>query len=171
MSLPPLTTEDHVCEPCGMRFADLSIEGAAELVAATPARTREAVEALDPARWHGRPAPDVWSVAEYVCHLRDVAMTFTIRLHRVRTEDRPALEPMFNDLRARRFRYDDHDVAEVLDELDTVTPGLLREVARYGDADWDRVCTRLPHEQRTARWLLRQAAHEGVHHVADIAPM
>jgi len=169
VSLPPLAAEDHVCEACAMRYADLSIDGACSLVAAVPDRTREAVVALDPAQWHGRPTESVWSVAEYVCHLRDVAMAFTIRLHRARTEDRPALEPVYNDLRVRRFRYDHHDVPAVLDELDLVTPGLLDEVARYGADDWDRTVTRLPHEERTARWLLRQAAHEGVHHVADIA--
>jgi hypothetical protein len=75
---------------------------------------------------------------------------------------------MFNDLRARRFGYDRHDVAAVLAELDLLVPGLLDEAARFTDADWDRVGTRLPHEERTARWLLRQAAHEGVHHVQDI---
>ncbi|MEJ2888025.1 DinB family protein [Actinomycetospora aeridis] len=166
--LPPLAAEDHVCDPCGMRFADLTVEQAGELVAAVPARARAAVAALEPARRHGRPSEGVWSAAEYVCHLRDVAMAFTIRLHRVRTEDRPALEPVFNDLRARRFRYDDHDVDAVLDQLGIVTPGLLVEAARFSEADWDRTCTRLPHEERTARWLLRQAAHEGVHHVADI---
>ncbi|GAA4915213.1 DinB family protein [Actinomycetospora succinea] len=165
MTLPPLAAEDHEC--CGLRYAELSVAEACEILAAVPARARAAVAAVE--HRHGRPADGVWSVAEYVCHLRDVAMTFTIRLHRARTEDRPALEPMFNDLRARRFRYDDHDVDAVLDQLDVVTPGLLDEVARFGDADWDRTVTRLPHEERTARWLLRQAAHEGVHHVRDIA--
>lgn len=166
MSLPPLADEDHEC--CGLRYASLSVPEAAALVAAVPARTRAAVADVPPDRRHGRPAEGVWSVTEYVCHLRDVAMTFTIRLHRARTEDRPALEPMYNDLRPRRFRYDEHDLDAVLDQLDLVTPGLLDEVARFGDADWDRTVTRLPHEERTARWLLRQAAHEGVHHVRDV---
>jgi hypothetical protein len=169
--LPPLAAEDHVCASCAMAFLDLSVGDAREIAAAVPARTRAAVLAVDPARWHGRPREDVWSVAEYVCHLRDVAIAFTIRLHRTRTEDRPALEPVYNDLRARRFRYDRHDVEAVLDELDLVTPGLLDEVARYSPTDWDRVATRLPDEERTGRWLLRQAAHEGVHHVADIVAL
>ncbi|GAA4864640.1 DinB family protein [Actinomycetospora straminea] len=167
-ALPPLASEDHACAPCGMRYADVSIDEACAHVAAVPAALREAVHELEPSLRHGRPTDDVWSVAEYVCHLRDVAVAFTIRLHRARTEDRPALEPVYNDLRARRFRYDRHDVPAVLAELEIVTPGLLDEVARFRDGDWDRTVTRLPHEERTARWLLRQAAHEGVHHVADV---
>jgi len=110
----------------------------------------------------------VWSVAEYLCHRRDVYVTFTIRLHRVRAEQQPALEPMFNDLRARRFRYIDCDIDATLDELAAATAGFRDEVARMGEGDWDRVATRLPAEQRTARWLVRQAMHEGVHHLADI---
>jgi hypothetical protein len=41
-------------------------------------------------------------------------------------------------------------------------------VARMPADGWDRTCTRLPHEQRTARWLVRQALHEGVHHLLDV---
>ncbi|MDA3664686.1 hypothetical protein PFJ02_22105 [Mycobacterium xenopi] len=50
---------------------------------------------------------------EYVCHLRDVYLTYTIRLHRARTEERPTLEPTLNDLRARRFRYNDRDLTAI----------------------------------------------------------
>lgn len=100
--------------------------------------------------------------------MRDVYASYTIRLHRTRTEDRPALEPMLNDLRARRFRYNERDVVPILDELDATAAGFCEEIARTGPQDWDRVATRLPGEQRSARWLVRQAMHEGLHHLADI---
>lgn len=114
-----------------------------------------------------RPDADTWSVIEYLCHIRDVYATFTIRLYRTRSELRPALEPMLNDLRAKRFRYQELDAAAVLIELRLNVAGFLDEVART--SDWDRVATRLPTEVRTARWLVRQAAHEGIHHLRDIA--
>src|SRR5205807_10334382 len=117
---------------------------------------------------HQRPGLRILSVTEYVCHLRDIYVTYTIRLHRTRTEDRPALEPMLNDLRARRFRYNERDVAAILDELAANAVGLCEEIASARPHDWDRVATRLPGEQRSARWLVRQALHEGVHHLADI---
>ncbi|MEO9199860.1 MAG: DinB family protein [Antricoccus sp.] len=115
-----------------------------------------------------RPASERWSVIEYVCHLRDVYATYTIRLHRARTEDRPVLEPMLNDLRARRFRYNERDVDAVLDELEAAAAGFCDEVARNRPDQWDRLVSRLPGEDRTARWLVRQAMHEGQHHLADI---
>ena len=73
---------------------------------------------------------------------------------------------MYNDLRAIRFRYAERDAAAVLDELDAGVAGCCDEIARV--TDWDRTMTRLPGEQRTARWLARAAVHEGVHHLRDL---
>ena len=167
-SLPPLAAEDHICDSCSVVYPDTQINDAVAVIAGLPGAVQEAVGAIPPALRRLRPAPDVWSVAEYLCHLRDVYVSFTIRLYRVRTEQRPALEPMFNDLRARRFRYNDCDIEATLDELAAAAAGFRDEVARTGKDDWDRLATRLPGEQRTARWLVRQAMHEGVHHLADI---
>jgi hypothetical protein len=108
-------------------------------------------------------------VLEYLCHLRDVYAVYTIRLYRTRTEDRPSLEPMLNDLRVVRFRYNDRDVAPMLAELGDNARGLIDEAAKFSDEEWDRLATRLPGEERGARWILRQAMHEGTHHVRDIA--
>lgn len=40
------------------------------------------------------------------------------------------LEPMLNDLRARRFRYNERDAGAVLDELTVVVGGFCEKVAR-----------------------------------------
>jgi len=166
--LPPLAAEDHACDECALVYAETRIDEAVGAIKDLPGAVREVVYAIPPTMHRMRPSPGVWSVAEYVCHLRDVYVSFTIRLHRVRTEHQPAWEPMFNDLRARRFRYNDCDLAATLEELAAAAAGFCEEVACTGEHDWDRVGTRRPGEQRTARWLVRQAMHEGVHHLADI---
>jgi hypothetical protein len=166
--LPPLAAEDHRCAVCELSYPDITVERAVASIRGIPAAAREAALAVPPEKRQERPEPGTWSVAEYACHLRDVFVTYTIRLHRARTEDRPQLEPMLNDLRARRFRYNERDVSPVLDELALASAGFCEEAARTGDADWRRVVTRLPGEQRSALWLVRQTMHEGVHHVRDI---
>jgi hypothetical protein len=166
--LPPLAAEDHVCEACSVAYSAIGIAEAVGVIAGLPGAVREAIGAIPPEKRRMRPGPGVWSIAEYLCHLRDVYVSFTIRLYRVRTEHEPALEPMFNDLRARRFRYNDCDIEATLDELAAAAAGVCEEVARAGEHDWERVATRLPGERRTARWFVRQAMHEGVHHLADI---
>ncbi|MGZ4564421.1 MAG: DinB family protein [Mycobacterium sp.] len=167
-SLPPLAAEDHVCAVCGLSYPDTRLDDAVGVIAGLPDAVRDVLSAISPEALRVRPGPEVWSVAEYLCHLRDVYVSFTIRLYRVRTEQQPAFEPMFNDLRARRFRYNDCDIDATLDELAAAAAGFRDEVARTGDHGWGRTATRLPGERRTARWLVRQAMHEGVHHLGDI---
>jgi DinB superfamily len=166
--LPPLAAEDHVCDVCAMAYAETGIDDAVGVIAGIPGAVREAVYAVPAELRRVRPGPGVWSINEYVCHLRDVYVTFTIRLHRVRKEHRPAWEPMFNDLRARRFGYNDCNLGATLDEMAAATAGFRDEIGRTAEPEWDRVGTRLPGEERTARWLVRQAVHEGVHHLGDI---
>jgi hypothetical protein len=165
-ALPPLPGERHVCGTCRFGYADTDAAGARGIVGAVPGRTRAAALAARDPRL--RPRPGTWSVLEYVCHLRDVYVSSTIRVYRVRTEDRPQLEPMLNDLRARRFRYNERDLAPVLAELADTAAGFLDEVDRVRPRGWGRTATRLPGEERTALWLVRHAAHEGLHHVSDI---
>ncbi|WP_138732456.1 DinB family protein [Modestobacter excelsi] len=167
-AVPPLPAEDHVCPACGLDFADLPVDVAAAIVRAVPGRARALLAGRPDDALRRRPDPDTWSAAEYLCHLRDVYVTSTIRLHRARTEELPVLEPMLNDLRARRFRYADCDVPAVLGELAAAVDGVADEVRRVTREGWERRVTRLPGEERTVRWLLRNAAHEGRHHLADI---
>ncbi|MDT7576966.1 MAG: hypothetical protein QOH17_3299 [Pseudonocardiales bacterium] len=166
-ALPPLTEEDHVCPICGFSYPDLGVDDVEAPVRRDTAKLRDLVAALAPGV-AARRVPEVagWSIAEYVCHLRDVYMVHTIRLYRARREDRPALEPMYNDLRAERFAYRQTDPAAVVAELATALEGFLVEVGKT--VDWDRVVTRLG-EPRTARWLARNVAHESRHHLRDVA--
>ncbi|MBV8182160.1 MAG: DinB family protein [Mycobacterium sp.] len=166
--LPPLAAEDHSCDVCALVYSEITIDDAVNVITGLPGAVRDAVSAIPPEACRVRPSRQVWSVAEYLCHLRDVYITNTIRLHRTCTEDRPALEPMFNDLRARRFRYNDCDLKATVDELAAAAAGFCEQVARTEEREWDRIATRLPGEDRTARWLVRQAMHEGVHHLGDI---
>lgn len=166
--LPPLAAEDHTCDVCALVYPEISVGHAVGVIVGVPDVVREAVCAIPEGARRIRPGPHVWSVTEYVCHLRDVYVTYTIRLHRTRTENRPVLEPMLDDLRVRRFRYNDCELKATLDELAAAAAGFCDEVARTSEQDWDRAATRLPGEQRTARWLVRQAMHEGIHHLGDI---
>src|SRR5881227_805547 len=115
--LPPLAGETHVCEDCGLAYADVTLADAVAEIRAVPDAARAASAAVPEGARRLRPSSDVWSVTEYACHLRDVYVAFTIRLRRIRTEDEPVVDPMFGDLRAVRFRYADADADAVLDEL------------------------------------------------------
>src|SRR4051812_32730888 len=167
--LPPLAAEDHVCDSCSLAYTDLTLADAVAEIRELPDAVRAAVAAVPTDRRRLRPGSGIWSVTEYVCHVRDVFVGYTIRLRRARTEDEPVVDPMFGDLRALRFRYADADVQAVLDELARAGAGFRDEVADTRPDEWGRTIRRLPGEVRTATWLVRQAAHEGRHHLRDIA--
>ncbi|MCR6482855.1 DinB family protein [Amycolatopsis sp. OK19-0408] len=166
--VPPLAAEDHTCAECGLSYPALTLDAARAIIGSLPEAADAVLGAASPRELRRRPAPERWSALEYLCHLRDVCVTSTIRVHRARTEDRPVLDPMLNDLRARRFRYNERSLDGVRAELAACAAGLGEEIGRLTPADGARLVTRLPGEHRTARWLVRQAAHEVVHHLADI---
>ena len=167
--VPPLGAEDRVCADCAMDFATTTVADARTIVAAVPQQARDLLDAHDDEAWRTPGADGSWCAAEYLCHVRDVFAVFTIRLHRARTEIDPPLEPMLNDLRARRFDYAHAELRPAVDQLRAHVAGFLAELDRLGAGDWAREIHRYPGEQRTALWLARQAAHEGRHHLRDIA--
>ncbi len=164
--LPVLAPEDHVCEVCRLTYTDVAVGAVPARLRAVTRELRALAEGLGAARLTHRPAPDIWSPLEYLCHVRDVYVASTIRLYRTRHETNPQVEPLFNDLRVIRFRYNEADLGAVLHEMDAALEGLVEEMARV--TDWDRRFSRQPGEERTARWLARQTLHEALHHAVDM---
>lgn len=166
--VPPLVEEDHVCASCGIAYADVSTTSALAEIRRIPDQVRASVEGVSAEQARLRPTGGGWSVTEYACHLRDVYATSTVRVHWACAFERAMVEPMFNDIRARRLRYNERDLQAVLDEIDANAHGFVDEASRVGEGEWARTVERLPGERRTVRWLVRQAMHEGVHHLGDI---
>jgi hypothetical protein len=98
--VPPLAGEDHVCCECGVAYASIDVAAALEVIRAVPSAVGAVARSVPEAKLRLRPDEGTWSVLEYVCHLRDVYVVYTIGPYRTRVEERPMLEPMFNDLRA-----------------------------------------------------------------------
>jgi hypothetical protein len=163
---PSFPAEEYRCPVCGIDYPSVTVGWAMQRVVDGPAAAAARLRGV-PDELRHRPG-DGWSLLEYGCHLRDVYATYTIRLHRGRTEDRPALEPMFNDLRAARFRYNELPLDAVLAEMAANARGLGEQIAATSHADLARIVTRRPDEVRSVLWLVRQTAHETVHHLGDL---
>jgi hypothetical protein len=69
-----------------------------------------------------------------------------MRLHRVRTEDRAAMRPMFNDLRAHRFPYNDCDFEPPRLTHRGPHPIPANKSPTLKQGDWESIATRLPDE-------------------------
>jgi hypothetical protein len=166
--LPPLAEPDHVCLVCSMVYADVTPAAAVAIVRTLPGQYRATVSPFSPEAVRGRPDPMTWSVIEYVCHVRDVHVAFADRIRLALVADHPAFEPLGNDRRAERFRYNDADVPTTLDELELAADQFIELVTTLGADDWQRTARRLPGEDRDVLWMVRQTAHEAMHHLGDI---
>lgn len=166
--LPPLFAEEHVCVGCGVAYGELPVPSAVALVAGVVVELGALLPDVPVHVLRRRLHAGEWSALEYAGHIRDVLFTFAVRIHRGIVEDRPALDPMYADWRAERFGYNTANVAEVVSGLRSAADGFVAEVRAVPEDAWGRLVTRRASEPRTVRWLVRQAAHEAIHHRADI---
>lgn len=167
-AVPPLATEQHVCESCDYTYTEITPGEALALIGGYPRRYREAVATLADADLRRRPDPETWSALEYLCHVRDVYSVHTERVARALAGDNPLVEPMDNQKRAERGGYNEQDPERVLDDLERNAARFAELVETVTPDQWPRRVTRRPSEERTVLWLIRHAAHEGVHHLHDI---
>ena len=114
-----------------------------------------------------RPDAATWSMIEYACHVRDVFVVSVDRIQLARSRT-ATFAPLGNDDRAVRLRYERgrrrrHARGARRHRGAPRRPARHPRRRRLG-----RTASRLPGEERDVRWMARQAAHEGRHHLADI---
>lgn len=116
-----------------------------------------------------RPAPRVWSVTEYACHVRDVCDVFDERLRAMLTGTDPQFANWDQDATAREKAYWRQRPEPVAAEL-VAAAARIRTTIRGIDA------TQLPRPGRrsngsvfTVETLVQYFAHDLVHHGWDIA--
>jgi hypothetical protein len=117
-----------------------------------------------------RPAPEVWSVLEYGCHLRDVGRVFGERLALMLDEDEPQFANWDQDETALVDRYDLQDPAVVAVELMVSLDGLAAAYDAVLPDQWSRKGFRSNGSIFTVESLGRYMVHDLVHHVGDIEP-
>ena len=112
MRQPPPDTRDWTfvigdgCRQCG--FAPQPAEQTGARLRAAIPRWQEALSRPDAGT---RPAPTVWSVLEYGCHVRDVCQLYRQRLALMVDEDDPLFDDWNQDLAAIEGQYFRQDPA------------------------------------------------------------
>lgn len=120
----------------------------------------------DPVRT--RPEPTVWSALEYVAHMRDVLGFYLDRIDRVLVEDRPAMTATDFATMAEARRYQDEDLAAVLDAVDRTARMTSERLRQLRPDDWPRIGIGSEGGERTVLTLARRLAHDGQHHLMDL---
>jgi hypothetical protein len=158
------------CAECGFVFDDLPVDQIAGALRALPARYRLQQADVDQAVLRRRPAPGVWSVLEYTCHVRDVLLVQRDRVLLALVETRPSFPRMYRDERVGLARYDAHAPEEVAHQLG-VAAELCATVFEEltGEQQTRPLIYNFPAPmERDVAWLGRNTVHEGEHHLGDV---
>ncbi len=110
------------------------------------------------------PLQGKWSAREIVQHLADSEMASALRLRKLLSEDDPQIQGYDQDDYARRFRYNERDIAPALEALRAARATTSQLLAVMTDEDWSRVGTHSESGRYTTEdWLRIYAAHAHNH--------
>ena len=115
-----------------------------------------------------RPAPRVWSPAEYACHVRDVCMLFEQRLDLMLDEDDPRFDNWDQDAAALERRYWEVTPAAAADGLDAAAESIAARWAQVRDDQWQRPGRRSNGSVFTVETFGRYFLHDLAHHAWDV---
>lgn len=161
-----------VCPECGLDYDTVSASDAVVALRSYPRRYRQVLEPLAE-RDDGdevlrrRPEPDTWSVLEYTAHVADLMPLMAEIFTRMVREDDPSLGFWDPDERAAERAYNEMPLADVLAELKTGCEAAAAAAAKAGPEDWSRQGG-FPWGQRDLLTMVRNAVHEGSHHLRDV---
>lgn len=156
----------ETCEACRFDGAQYHLSDALGTLRALAPMWAQTLEGVPAEVLGTRPAPGVWSAAEYLSHSADVVATMGRLLHATLTTDDLVLPevPDATDPAAE-------PVEESLERLTANAARLHAKAASLngdGDPRWARTARAGDHEVDAA-WILRHALHDGTHHLSDAA--
>lgn len=162
-------SEGWVCPECGLAYDPISKSDAAVAIRSFPRRIAEELHRSsgDDAVLRQRPEPTVWSALEYAAHVRDGFIWFADLLPAMVRETDPEIVDFDPDERAARERYNEQDVHAVLAGLESAANRLATVIDDIAIEDLDRT-GRFSWGRRDVLIMIRNAVHEGKHHLRDI---
>jgi hypothetical protein len=171
MSTQPRTTRAKIhvvtverCEECGFDGDEWTDASATAAILELPERWRESLSTLADPDLQRRRIADMWSIAEYADHVREVL--FGMRFLLDTAVARPGIdigdapEPRF-DPTARRI-----DVRFALDGIRSEAEQLGRRLGELGVTDWDATVV-VGGTEVDGHWIARHAVHDATHHLLD----
>jgi S-DNA-T family DNA segregation ATPase FtsK/SpoIIIE len=160
------------CSECGYGYGATSRAGLAAALRDRADAYRPILVGMDEEAVRLRPAPGVWSVLEYCCHVRDLLAVQRERVTLALAEDEADFASMRREERVIEERYNEQEPRVVAEELEGAAGALAGLLESLDDAGWGR--TGMYHwpvtKVRSVEWIGRHSLHECVHHLQDIAP-
>jgi hypothetical protein len=110
-----------------------------------------------------------WNVVYIVCHLRDLEVAYTQRIHMMLEQDNPSFPSNDNQELATKNRYAEADLRQSLAEFEDLRRGFIALITSLSDEQWAR---RGQHPYFGETTILSQAINNAIHdldHIEQIA--
>ena len=161
-----MTSPVETCAECGFDGSAWTDDEAVDAISGLPARWSDAISGVADADLQRRPIPAMWSIAEYVDHVREVLFGMRFLLETAikdpGTDLGEAPDPVFEP----EPRAIDVDVA---------LAGLSREAKQLSDvlavappSAWT-AAVMVSGDELDLHWIARHGVHDPSHHLGDIA--
>jgi len=159
---------ERSCPDCGFDASGVSGPELGELIRHAGQQWQTVLSGADV---RSRPAPQVWSVAEYGSHCRDVCEIFGARLDLMLQQDDPLFPNWDQDQTALEKRYWQDDPAVVAVQLSDAANAAAATFDAVTGAQWQRTGRRSNGSVFTVQTLGRYFVHDLVHHLWDVRPL
>lgn len=157
---------DRPCPECGFAAGEVTVDRFGTIIRDN-ATVWEA--ALTRADVRERPAPQVWSVLEYACHVRDVNRLFAERVRLMLDHDEPHFANWDQDETAVADRYDLQDPEVVAQELIDAAAAVADLYEDVPPDAWGRRGVRSNGSEFTIESIGRYHLHDLIHHAHDVS--
>jgi len=160
-----------ICPVCGIDEAGLSVADATDAIRTFPRRYREALAGVDDDVLRAVPPCEPASMLGAAAVARDELVLLAGYLPSVLTGAAPVFPPVPVDAAGHLVGATAPTEGEpdgVLSGIAAACRALIEQITSVPTSGWDRPFT-VGDEPRTAGWIPRHAAHEGAHHLRDIA--
>lgn len=129
----------NMVEAAGLHQEFITPQAMLAALKSTPAALDTLSQQLTSQQWRERPERNEWSLAEIVCHFRDVDREVNIpRLEKVIGETNPFLAGMNTDAWAEERNYHQQDGPAALREFIKARTRLVARLQELDESDWQR---------------------------------
>ncbi len=142
------------------QLIDEYLAGTKKLRVATAGMTEEQLDA--------RPIPGKWSTREVVCHIADIEPIYADRMKRAIAENQPTVFSGDPDVFAAGLAYDDRDLEEELQLIESVRRHMARILRTLNADGFQRTCIHSEEGPITVETLIQRMNRHIPHHIKFI---
>jgi uncharacterized damage-inducible protein DinB len=131
-------------------------------------KLREATSGMTDEHLDAQPIPGKWSTRQVVCHVADFEPIYADRMKRAIAENQPTVFSGDPDVFAAGLAYDDRDLEEELQLIESVRKHMARILRTLNADGFQRICIHSEEGPITVETLLQRMNKHIPHHIKFI---